>query len=90
MTRGNPSPARQYAVASRGSASHRRPVSARNPDLSPELEREVAFFLKWGYLIVEDAISLLDNPPVMDRMKAILGNCVQLHNATARVIRMRG
>ena len=97
-----------------------------NPELSPELEREVSFFKKWGYLIVNDAISmeqveslrialdaayekkpapesarsifihqlleedeafvfLLDNPPVLDRMKAILGNCIQLHSATARV-----
>lgn len=91
-----------------------------NPLLTAELERDVAFFLKWGYLIVEDAITseqvetlrealdeafarkgemfthqlleeddrfafLLDNPPVLDRMRAILGNCVQLHSATARV-----
>jgi ectoine hydroxylase-related dioxygenase (phytanoyl-CoA dioxygenase family) len=97
-----------------------------NPELTPELEREVAFFLKWGYLIVEEAVTmeqvdtlraaldeaftrldaaelekgqfihqllekddrfafLLDNPPVMTRMKAILGNCVQLHSATARI-----
>jgi ectoine hydroxylase-related dioxygenase (phytanoyl-CoA dioxygenase family) len=91
-----------------------------NPDLSPQLEREVRFFMKWGYLVVEDAISqqqvkklrkaldasfernkaqfihqlleeddafafLLDNEPVITRMKAILGNCVQLHSATARV-----
>ena len=28
---------------------------------------------------------LLDNPPVLTRMTAILGNCVQLHSATARV-----
>ena len=28
---------------------------------------------------------LLDNPPVFSRMKAILGECVQLHSATARV-----
>lgn len=91
-----------------------------NPDLSPQLERDVAFFKKWGYLVVEDAIApdqvealrtaldaaferrnemfihqlleeddafafLLDNPPVLQRMKAILGNCLQLHSATARV-----
>ena len=91
-----------------------------NPDLTPELEREVAFFRKWGYLVVEDALNvqqvetlrdaldetfvrrgeafthqlleeddrfafLLDHPPVLDLMKAILGNCVQLHSATARV-----
>ena len=91
-----------------------------NPDLTPELAQEVAFFLKWGYLVVENAISpeqvealretldqifdrkgeqfshqlleeedrfafLLDNPPAIERMKAILGNCVQLHSATARV-----
>ena len=28
-----------------------------NPELSPELAQEVAFFLKWGYLVVEEAIS---------------------------------
>ena len=91
-----------------------------NPDLSPELAREVAFFLKWGYLIVENALTqaqledlrtvlnqtferldtqftgelleqddrfgfLIDNPPVLTRIKAILGNCVQLHSATSRV-----
>ena len=33
----------------------------------------------------EDFVFLLDNPPVLDRMKAILGTCVQLHSATARV-----
>lgn len=91
-----------------------------NPELSPAMEREVAFFMKWGYLVVDDALNseqvetlraaldetfqrnnsefthqlleeddrfafLLDNPPILDRMKAILGNCVQLHSATARV-----
>ncbi len=97
-----------------------------NPDPTPELDREVAFFLKWGYLVVEDAVTmeqvetiraaldeaferqetsehkdgqfihqlleederfsfLLDNPPVITRTKAILGNCLQLHSATARV-----
>ena len=34
----------------------------------------------------DDAFAfLLDNPPVFSRMKAILGQCVQLHSATARV-----
>ena len=28
-----------------------------NPELSPELMQEVDFFLKWGYLVVEDAIT---------------------------------
>ena len=91
-----------------------------NPDLSPELAREVAFFLKWGYLVIENALTqaqledlrtalnqtferldtqftgelleqddrfgfLIDNPPVLTRIKAILGNCVQLHSATSRV-----
>ncbi len=91
-----------------------------NPELTPELEREVRFFLKWGYLVVEDVITplqvaelraaldesltrnktqfthqlleeddrfsfLLDHAPVMSRMKALLGNCVQLHSATARM-----
>lgn len=91
-----------------------------NPTLTPELEQEVNFFLKWGYLIIEDALTmdqveilrttldeafarsddqfihqlleeddrfafLLDHPPVLTRIKAILGNCIQLHSATARV-----
>ncbi len=103
-----------------------------NPDLTPDLEREVRFIRKWGYLIVDDAITaeqveslrhamddahsrdtvgwdgernpgpygsffsrlleeddrfafLLDNPPVLTRMKAILGNAVQLHSATGRI-----
>jgi phytanoyl-CoA dioxygenase PhyH len=91
-----------------------------NPILSPELEREVRFFLKWGYLVVEEALTgeqidtlrealdqtfarvnsqfthqlleeddrfafLLDNPPILDRIKALLGTCIQLHSATARV-----
>ena len=59
-----------------------------NPDPTPELDREVAFFLKWGYLVVEEDERfsfLLDNPPVITRMKAILGNCLQLHSATARI-----
>ena len=91
-----------------------------NPMLTPELEREVNFFMKWGYLLIEEAITqsqvellrtaldetfersrtqfthqlleeddrfafLLDHPPILTRMKAILGNCVQLHSATARV-----
>jgi ectoine hydroxylase-related dioxygenase (phytanoyl-CoA dioxygenase family) len=93
-----------------------------NPDPSPALDADVRFFLKWGYLVVEDALSaaqvetlrsaldhtfartntqftsqlleeddafamLLDNPPVLRRMQAILGTCVQLHSATARVTR---
>ena len=28
-----------------------------NPDLSIELQLEVSFFLKWGYLIVENALT---------------------------------
>lgn len=103
-----------------------------NPDLTPELEREVRRFRKWGYLVVENAITpeqietlrqamdaahdrttvgwsgepnpgpygsffselleeddrfafLLDNPPVLARIKALLGNAVQLHSATGRV-----
>lgn len=91
-----------------------------NPELTPELEREVKFFMKWGYLVIENALTmdqvaslrsaldeaftrnksqfthqlleeddrfafLLDHAPVFSRMQAILGNCVQLHSATARV-----
>ncbi len=95
-------------------------MSRESKHRTPELSREVSFFTKWGYLIVNDAVSmdqiealkvaldhayqrkeemfihelleeddafifLLDNPPVLERMKAILGNCIQLHSATARV-----
>ena len=28
-----------------------------NPELTPELEQEVRFFQKWGYLVVDDAIA---------------------------------
>lgn len=109
-----------------------------NPDIDPEIWGDVVFFQKWGYLLVEEAISeeevgvlreamddilirrekkclkgrknkiatknfineqftkelleeddrfafLLDNPPVLKYMKAILGNCLQLHSATARI-----
>ena len=91
-----------------------------NSILSPALEQEVRFFLKWGYLVLEAALTteqvetlrvaldetfartnsqfthqlleeddrfafLLDNAPVLSRMKALLGNCIQLHSATARV-----
>ena len=28
-----------------------------NPTLTPELEREVNFFMKWGYLLIEEAIT---------------------------------
>ena len=92
-----------------------------NPKLTSAMAEDVAFFRKWGYLVVEDAITeaqvatlrsaldaafaqgngeqfihqlleedaafafLLDNPPVFERMQAILGTCVQLHSATARV-----
>jgi len=93
-----------------------------NPILSPELQNEVNFFLKWGYLIVNNALNekevatiraafndtlndknklnhievglleyderfifLLDNKPVIERIEAILGYCIQLHSATARV-----
>ncbi|HRW11357.1 MAG TPA: phytanoyl-CoA dioxygenase family protein, partial [Caldilineaceae bacterium] len=94
--------------------------SRLNPTVTPELQQEVDFFLKWGYLVVDDAVTadqvdllraaldetfarhqsqfthqlleeddrfafLLDNPKILVRMKAILGNCVQLHSATARV-----
>ena len=93
-----------------------------NPILSSELQNEVNFFLKWGYLIINNAlnekevstirsafddtlndknklshiefglleyderfVTLLDKNPVIKRIKAILGNCIQLHSATARV-----
>lgn len=93
-----------------------------NPAVDPDLRWGVDFFMKWGYLVVENAISmetvymlrealddsighkhgadqfthqlleqddafavLLDNPPVMRCMTAILGHCIQLHSATARI-----
>ena len=28
-----------------------------NPKLTPEIAEDVAFFRKWGYLVVEDAIT---------------------------------
>ncbi len=28
-----------------------------NPERSPELEQEVRFFLKWGYLVVDNALT---------------------------------
>ena len=94
--------------------------SQLNPELSPQMRQEVDFFSKWGYLVVENALSeeqleslrsafdemyerhdvgfvhqlleederfafLLDNPPVIERMQAILGTCVQLHSATSRL-----
>jgi ectoine hydroxylase-related dioxygenase (phytanoyl-CoA dioxygenase family) len=91
-----------------------------NPDLTPEQEREVAFFVRWGYLIVENALTpdqlenlrtaldeafarrstefihqlleeddrfafLIGHAPILTRIRAILGNCIQLHSATARI-----
>lgn len=91
-----------------------------NDECPTALRDDVAFFQKWGYLVVDDALRpeqvdalrtaldaafarsgeqfihqllecdeafafLLDHPPVLSRMKAILGQCVQLHSATARV-----
>ena len=93
-----------------------------NPDLDKKLEKEVNFFLKWGYLIIDKALKdnqiillrktfnktfkklkgkdhidynlfeydknflfLLDNKPVIKRISAILGNCIQLHSASARL-----
>ena len=93
-----------------------------NPDLDKKLEEEVNFFLKWGYLIIDKALTdnqivllrktfnktfkklkgkdhidynlfeydknflfLLDNKPVIKRISAILGNCIQLHSASARL-----
>ena len=40
-----------------------------------------------GELLEEDDrfAFLLDNPPVLKRMEAVLGTCVQLHSATARI-----
>ena len=95
-------------------------IHDRDVVADPRLERDVAFFLRWGYVIVDNALSmeqveslraaldesylrqksqfigelleeddrfsfLLDNPPVFERIRALLGNCVQLHSATGRV-----
>ena len=49
-------------------------------------QTEKSFFVN-QLLEENDAfLFLLDNPPVLHRMKAILGNCIQLHSATARVV----
>ena len=92
-----------------------------NPELDKELENEVNFFLKWGYLIIDKTFNktfkklkdsvilnddgsllkdhihynlfeydknflfLLDNKPIIKRISAILGNCIQLHSAAARL-----
>ena len=42
--------------------------SRMNPDLTPEMEREVAFFKKWGYLVVEEAIT----PDQIEDLRAAL------------------
>lgn len=95
------------------------PAAMNVSSVSPELERETAFYIRWGYLVIDDALNadqvevlrsalddtfarnrstfthqlleeddrfafLLDHEPVLSRMKAILGTCVQLHSATAR------
>ena len=97
-----------------------REIHETNVDADPRLECDVAFFLRWGYLVVDNAISmdqvetlrgaldesyqrrqsqfigelleeddrfsfLLDNPPVFNRIRVLLGSCVQLHSATGRV-----
>tara|TARA_B110000116_G_C16782111_1_gene558938 strand:+ start:1501 stop:2268 length:768 start_codon:yes stop_codon:yes gene_type:complete len=96
--------------------------SQMNSAVSNTLKEEVKFFLKWGYLIIDNALNkkqitviqkafndtfqkyprynaidyglleydkrfllLLNNQKVIKRIKAILGNCIQLHSATARL-----
>lgn len=108
-----------------------------NPEIDAKLAQEVAFFRKWGYLVIDDVLSaaeigmlrsmvdvvydrphksnvsaggkamnrinvndvmiyslfeederfvfLLDHAPVLRRVQALLGNCIQLHSAQARV-----
>lgn len=93
-----------------------------NPHISEDIKNELIFFLKNGYLVIDQALDkdevnvireafndtfkkfdkvkhievglleydarflkLLDNKPVIKRIKAILGNCIQLHSATARL-----
>ena len=93
-----------------------------NPNISEKINEELNFFLKWGYLVIDNALNqdevntireafndtfekldnvkhievgllehdtrflkLLDNKPVIKRIEAILGHCIQLHSATARV-----
>ena len=57
--------------------------SKRELDETVERKKVDAF----GQLLEEDDRFgfLIDNPPVLSRMKALLGNCIQLHSATARV-----
>jgi len=116
---------------------HSAVPSVMNPELDPALAREVAFFRKWGYLVVDDGLTpeqvsmlrdlidvvydrphksnvsaggktlnrvnvndvmiyslfeederfhfLLDHPPAMRRVQALLGNCIQLHSAQGRL-----
>ena len=40
-----------------------------NPELTPELERDVRFFQKWGYLVVENAIT----PEQVEMLRDALG-----------------
>jgi hypothetical protein len=49
--------------------------SRMNPDLTPEMEREVAFFKKWGYLVVEAAIT----PDQIEDLRAALDRTFALH-----------
>ena len=46
-----------------------------NPQLTAELQRDVAFFSKWGYLIVEEALT----PDQVDALRAALGRTMERH-----------
>lgn len=49
-----------------------------NPDLTPELERETAFFRKWGYLIVDDALT----PSQIEQLRDALDETFGRHGET--------
>lgn len=49
-----------------------------NPRLSAELERDVAFFRKWGYLIVDNAITAAQ----VDVLRAALDRTNLRHEGT--------
>ena len=45
----------------------------QNPQLDAQLRDEVAFFMKWGYLIVEDALT----PPQLERLRGAMDDSLQ-------------
>ena len=51
-----------------------------NPDLTPGLAQEVSFFRKWGYLVVEDALTAGQ----VESLRAALDDTVR-RNETDRI-----